>query len=62
MLIYNDDAVKTIGEIRIEGNRGRGRGPKKKRMEVITEDMRACGVGEDVVRDKDGWRRKMSNR
>lgn len=49
----NEDIVKKIAEIRIEGNRGRFR-RKKKCMEIIREGIGACGVDEDMVRDRKG--------
>lgn len=50
--INSEDIVKKIGKIRVEGNRRvRGR-PKKKWMEVVGEDTRACGVDKDTVRDR----------
>lgn len=30
------------------------RGGPKKRMKVIREDVKACGVSEDMIRDKEG--------
>lgn len=42
----NYDIAKKIEDLRIERNWGRSR-PKEKRMEIIREDIRACGIDED---------------
>lgn len=47
-----EDLIKKIGQIRGEENWGRGR-PKKKWTGVINEEMRACRVGENMVRYKE---------
>lgn len=44
--------AKKIDEIKINGNHGRGKS-KKKWMEVIRKDMKACSVDEDMVIDKE---------
>lgn len=47
--------VKKVDELKIEGNRRRGR-PKKKWMGVIEEDTRVCEINKNMVRDMEGWR------
>lgn len=54
------DVVKMMGEIILEGNRGRGK-PRKMWMEVITKDMRACDIDDDMIRDSDGRRRNTNS-
>lgn len=48
----NDNKVKKIDEMRVEGNWERVR-PKRKWMEVIRENIRACGVDEYMIRDRE---------
>lgn len=47
----NNDITKKIGEGNVEGNR-RNR-PKKKWTGVIGENMEACGVNKNMVRDRE---------
>lgn len=42
-----------MSKIRVEGNGRRGR-PKKKRIEIIRENTKACRVDEGMVRDREG--------
>lgn len=51
----NNNVVKKIGKIREKGNYRGGR-LKKKWMEIIRKDKRACRINEDMVRDKEQWR------
>lgn len=46
-----------MGEIRVEGNRGRD-GPVKKWIGVIGKYMKARGVDEDMVRNMKGGRKE----
>lgn len=46
--INNDNIIKKIGDIRIEGNPERGR-LKKKQMEIIRKDIKAQGVDENII-------------
>lgn len=50
--------AKKIDEIKINGNQGRGKS-KKKWMEVIRKDMKACSVNEDMVSNKEEGRGKI---
>lgn len=43
--------IKKIDEIIVAGNRGRGK-PNKKWIKIIEEDMRACKVNENMVREE----------
>lgn len=52
----NDDIVKKICEIRVDGNRGRG-SPKLKWMRVIAKEMKACKIYENMVKDREEWRK-----
>lgn len=48
----NDETVTKIGKIRIkEKSLGKGR-PKIEWMEVLWEDIKACEVYEDIVRNR----------
>lgn len=44
--------VKNIDEIIVGGNREKKGGPKNKLLEVVREDIRARGVDENMVRDR----------
>ena len=51
-----DAPVRRCERINIpEGKRGRGR-PKKSLDEVIREDLKVVGLGEDLAQDKSIWR------
>lgn len=50
----NDDIAKKIGQIRVDGNRGRG-GLKKKQIGVIKENIKAYRVYKNMVRDRVMW-------
>lgn len=45
----NEDIVKKIGEIRVEEN---WRRLNRKWMGIIGVDMKACGIDENMVRDR----------
>lgn len=47
----NEDIVRKMGEIRVEVNWRRGR-LKNKWLEILKEDIRSCGVDENIVRDR----------
>lgn len=46
-----NNMVKKVGKLKVEGNRGRSR-PQKKWMGVIEEDMRACNVNKNMLKDR----------
>lgn len=50
------NSYEDIDKIRVEGNGG----TPKKYMKVIRENMGAYNLDEDMVRNRKGWRRKMT--
>ena len=53
--------IKKVLELKIEGQRKRGR-PVKRRIDVIEEDMRKRGVVQHDAGDREGWRRRVVKR
>lgn len=47
----NNNLVKKISEIRVKEKRKRGR--PQKRIGIIEENMRVCGVNKNIVRDRE---------
>ena len=48
---------KVVFELRIEGQRNRGR-PVKRWTDVVEEDMKKRGVVQQDAGDREGWRRR----
>ena len=49
--------MKKVFELKIEGQRNRGR-PVKRWIDVVEEDMKKRGVVQQDAGDREGWRRR----
>ena len=50
-----NEAIKRMLRYRVEGEKCRGR-PKKTWQEVIRNDMKACGLSDEMAWDRNQWR------
>lgn len=50
--------ISQESETQIKGNWGRSR-PNKKWMKVIEKDMSVCGANENMVSDRERWRKRI---
>ena len=48
--------IKKVFELKIEGQRKKGR-PVKRWIDMVEEDMKKKGVVQQESRDREGWRR-----
>ena len=52
----DDDWVKKIMSLEVEGKRGRGR-PRMIWSQVVEKDMRECGLKREDAKEREKWRR-----
>ena len=53
-----EEPIRSIMELNIEGNRGRGR-PKKRWLDCVKEDLNENGLTSDMTRDRSYWRTRI---